>query len=133
MLNIGDWHWGVTTLTLLTGGLISHSVPLWLVCRAPWSSLDGHVSLPKFPIPSLGHPDLRVSAVVLHAVYRGHEIPIAYGEIKALHVLLPVAVPDDHVGCDGVHSAAHRVFGYSIHVTQNGTGSMELVGAGLLW
>lgn len=54
-------------------------------------------------------PDLRVSAVELHAVRRGHEIRIAYGKTKALHVLLPVAVPDYHVGNDGVDTAAHRV------------------------
>lgn len=72
-------------------------------------SLGRDVSSLKFSIPSPGHPDLRVFAVDLHAVYRGHKICIAYGEIKALHVLLPVAVPHYHVGYDGVDPAAHGI------------------------
>lgn len=74
------------------------------------SSLHGRVLPLGFPIPfTPAYPYLRLILVVTHAVYRFHEIRIAYGKKKALHILLPVAMPDDHVGYNGMDAAAHRV------------------------
>ncbi len=55
--------------------------PLALRKQAQLKHLRTIPSLGFFPY---GHPDLRVSAVELHAVYRCDEIRIADGEIEAL-------------------------------------------------
>ncbi len=63
----------------------------------------------RFSIFPLLHPNLRLSMVEFHLMNRLQEISVTDRQIKALYILLPVPVPDYHVGCCRVDSAAHGV------------------------
>ncbi len=67
------------------------------------------VSPVEFLAPPLRHPDLRLSMVEFHSINGIKQVLVTDRQIKTLHVLLPVPVPDYHVRNGGVDTATHRV------------------------